>query len=135
MRMATLGLAAVVLAGFLASDVMAQRHYSGHGGHHGDRVSSAAHHGRSAYAGHHGSHHRSAYGHGYHGYHGSGHHGYGHGYRRGYGYDGYRSYRAPVIVTPPACGYPPVHGVYRPNYHSLNTFYYRGRNFGIGVSF
>ena len=123
MQKVTLGLAAVVLAGFVASDAMAERFHAGSGLSHGAQITTVAHRGHSAYRGH------GRYDH----------HRYDSYYRPGHsrypGYHGRHGYGRPVIVTPPACGYPPVHRVYPPFYPPVNSFYYRGRNFGIGLSF
>jgi hypothetical protein len=131
MQKLTLGFAAVVMASFLAGDALAEHSHGRDGLSHGAYISAVAHHGRSAhsrhgsyYSGRHGSYYRPGLGYpayrGYPGYH---------------GHHGYHGYHPRVIVTPPACGYPRVHGVYRPYYPPVNSFYYNGRNFGIGINF
>jgi hypothetical protein len=127
MQKITLGLAAIVLAGFVASDAMAERPHAGPGLSHGAHITTVAHRGHASHGRYHSSRHSSYYRPGY----SRSHHGH-HGYHR---YHTYHGYRPPVIVTPPACGYPPVHRVYPPFYPPVNSFYYRGRNFGIGISF
>ena len=131
MKTATLGLAAVVLASFLASNAMAQHGNVGRYGSRGGHVGSVSHHGRVGHPGHHGSYHGN--------YHSSRHrpvHTYDHHrYDRYHGYHGHYGYRAPVIVAPPACIRPPAHSIYQPNYHPFNSFYYGGKSFSVGVRF
>ena len=131
MRLVTLTIAAVVLAGVLGSEALADHGSHGSARHYGASIRTHhGHHGYHSYRGHHGYH-------GYHGYHGQ--HGYSgrHGayYRSPYGH---LPYGYPVIVRPHAYGYRTIphsgiHGVYNP--YPLNRFYYQGRNFGLGVRF
>lgn len=124
MRRATFALAVALMAGFLASEAMAD-----HFGpvHRGASITTVAHHGPHGH-------------HGYHGYHGHPGH-----YRHHGGYyhppRGYYQFRHPAIVrpygygcTPPFPGPRPPH-VRRYDPHPFNSFYYRGRNIGIGIRF
>ena len=128
MRRATLTMTAVLLAGFLASEAVADHGSHGLARHYGAGITTARH-GYPGHSGYRGPH-------GYHGYHGApGRHGaY---YRPPYGH---LPYGYPVIVRPPACGYraipyPAIYGARRYDPYSSGSFYYQGRNLGIGVRF
>ena len=127
MKLAIMILATAVTAGFLASDALAQHGRHGSARHYRAAVSHHGYHGHGAHTAY-----RSV--HGYHGYPNR------HGvyYRPSYGHLPYG--HPPVIVRPPACGYAPVpyygtYNAYRYRHDSVNSFYYRQGNIGIGIRF